>query len=347
VRVLFDTRSRHFDQNPYIRQLADAVKPEIEVIGFSWRVALAGRYDIAHVHWPEYLLRPKGGALRYVAALLMVLWLVRLRLERTPLLRTMHDRSPLIKTSLLESLLLRTLDNMTASRIWLTAPGPTDPRYVTPTDVVIPHGNYEPWLKAMQSRRGTALTVPTDVAMSHSFSMLCFGVLRPYKAFEQVMRATSQLPPEIAVHLRVIGAAPDSTYLSLLRKEEERAPHRISLIPKRASDAELYAALMQAHLVLVPYVEVFNSGVLLLALSARRPVAMRTNGVTSALQAEFGREWVYLWDDALDHQKLADMITGCRRWRLPFTMPPGRAWTAVGTKHEEHYRRLIAPSSRL
>lgn len=343
MRVLFDTRSRHFRQNPYVQQLADSLKPEIQVVGFSWRVALIGRYDIAHVHWPEYLLRPKGGALRYAAACLMALWLVRLRLDRTPLLRTMHDRSPRIQTSVVESLLLRVLNRMTVSRIWLTAPGTTDPSNVTARDVVIAHGDYQPWLDEVR-RHLAAPAAPPAVEKRDSFCMLCFGILRPYKAFEQVMRATSKLPLDIGAHLHVIGAAPDKSYLSVLQKEAERAPDRISLVPKRATDAELYVALMHADLVLVPYADVFNSGVVLLALSARRPVAMKANGVTSALQAEFGREWVYLWDDTLDHETLADVIAGCRRWRLPVAMPPGRAWSAVGRKHKEHYRRLVATS---
>src|SRR4051794_31037997 len=65
--------------------------PGVEVQTFSWRRALRGGYSVFHVHWPEILVSGRSRSKKLVRQCLFVLFLLRLRLTRTPLVRTMHN----------------------------------------------------------------------------------------------------------------------------------------------------------------------------------------------------------------------------------------------------------------
>ncbi len=345
MRVLYDTRDRHFDQNPYLSLLRGSLSPGAEVVGFSWRRALLGRYDLVHLHWPEYLLRPGHRWMRPLASVAMRLWLGRLALRSTPVLRTVHDLRPLVSLSGSESRLLDRLDRLTTARIWLTDPAglPGAPT-VEPGDAVIPHGDYLPWLGEQEAR----VAGPPDAEVAPvpgtagAFALLCFGILRPYKRFEQVIGAVGQLPQDSLAHLRVLGGAPSPAYLVTLLRAARTLPARVELVARRASDAELYAALRAADLIVVPYDELYNSGVVLLALSAQRPVAMRDSVISRALQAEFGVGWVNLWPDDLDAAKLTNVIAAARVPRPALDIERSRGWESVGGRHRAFYARLLS-----
>jgi len=80
--------------NPYVVQLIRSLREAgVDVRAFSWRAALTSRYDVFHVHWPEILARgntPLRTLARQVALLAL---LIRLRVTRTPIVRTLHNTS--------------------------------------------------------------------------------------------------------------------------------------------------------------------------------------------------------------------------------------------------------------
>ena len=342
MRVLYDTRERHFDQNPYLSLLRESMSPTVEVLGFSWKRALLGRYDLVHVHWPEYVLRPGRRWLRPLAAVATELWLRRLAANSTPVIRTVHDLRPLVSLSRSEERLLARLERLTSARIWLTEPAglPGAPR-IEAGDAVIPHGDYLPWLR--EQADGAAAAAPERaLATADVPELLCFGILRPYKRFEQVITAVAELPPENRVHLRVLGSAPSPEYLVALLRAAGAAPARVEMVARRASDPELYAALLAADLVVVPYEELYNSGVVLLALSAQRPVALRDSVISRALQAEFGPSWVSLWPGDLDAGKLTAVLAVAREPRATLDIERSRGWESVGGRHRAFYGEVRA-----
>ena len=79
--------------NPYIVMLGDSLArtPDLELVRFSWRAALVGRYDVVHLHWPEVLmegrdpLRSAGKRVAFAALL------TRVAVTRTPVVRTVHN----------------------------------------------------------------------------------------------------------------------------------------------------------------------------------------------------------------------------------------------------------------
>lgn len=340
MRVFWDTRARHFAQNPYIGLLQSALPDEIEVVAFSWRRALCGRYDLVHVHWPEYLLRPRGTPRSRVAQALMLIWIFRMWITRKPVIRTVHDREPWIRLSGSEHLLLRMLKYLYKGRIWLTPPELSSDLPAA-DDVVIPHADYTIWTKSISTLepKGTQAADPSD----HQLTLLCFGVLRPYKRFEDVIRAVLELDstdPEIVLH--IVGGAPDPAYAEMLMALAGQSS-RVAVSATRASDAQLATELARCSLVVVPYESLYNSGVVLLALSANRPVALRSNAISRSLEQEFGSQWIRLWDGDLSGHKLLDMTDVRAQGTVRFSVE--RSWRTSAERHAAYYNYVLRRSA--
>ena len=79
--------------NPYRVLLENSLRatPGLTVRNFSWRTALTSRYDAFHVHWPEILVNGSNPSKAVVRQLMFAALLLRSRLTRTPLIRTVHN----------------------------------------------------------------------------------------------------------------------------------------------------------------------------------------------------------------------------------------------------------------
>ncbi len=329
-RVLLDTRAKHWDQNPYVSLLASSIQPDFAPVGFSWRTAIVGRYDLVHVHWPEYLLRMDRRALRVAARVLFTIWLLRLLACQVPVVRTSHDRVPFVPVGLVDRVLLSALARLTRLTIYLVDPAIDGSiPVISRRSVVIPHGDYGPWLDSVPAARPDA----------EPGRMLCFGILRPYKNFESVMGAV-HASSHAHLRLRVMGSAPDSTYLQVLTRHASAEPERIQLRPGRVADDVLVQEICRADMVVVPYDDLYNSGVIFLAASLGTPVLLKDGLLSRALRDEFGPAFVRLFRGQLDAGQLEralDASTSSPAPRHPFTSP-SREWSCVGKLHGEAYR---------
>src|SRR5512133_243581 len=103
--------------NPYLVQLVRALPDDVRIEYFSWRRALAGRYDVIHLHWPEALLRSPSRvkALALTAAGTLLIGVLRAR--RIAVVRTLHNPRPHEPSPPLARAVLRGLDRATTR--WL------------------------------------------------------------------------------------------------------------------------------------------------------------------------------------------------------------------------------------
>ena len=118
VRVLQSFPVPTHTTNPYVTQLAECLEatPDVELVHFSWRSALTSSYKVFHVHWPEAVIRDARLSRAVVRHALFVGLLVRLRVARTPVVRTLHNLRPHEDTSFFtQRLLLRILDRLTVA----------------------------------------------------------------------------------------------------------------------------------------------------------------------------------------------------------------------------------------
>lgn len=329
MRVLQSFRTGQGTSNPYLVQLGAQLGPETEVLGFTWRRALAVPYDVFHVHWPDSLLhgsssvRPLARRMLF-RALLLRLWVRR---RRTAVVRTLHDTHSQRAGSRIDRALLARLDQRTALWIRLNPATPVPDGAVART---IEHGDYRHWFDA----GGSGSSVPGR--------LLYTGLIRPNKGVPNLVQAFTALsvgPDGGAVSLRVVGT-PTSTGLGAEVLLAALADDRVSVSLGHLSDQELAAEIAQAELVVLPYQDLYGAEASVLALSLARPILVPANPATTALRGEVGRGWVFTYSGALTAGVLDGALDDCRDQRADRAEIPdlsARAWPLIAAKHRAAY----------
>lgn len=325
ITVLESFPSPRPTTNPYITQLHRALvaEPGVEVVTFTWRDALTGTYDVFHTHWPEILVDGHSPLKKAVRQALFAGLLVRLRLTRTPVVRTMHNLELPSGLTRRQTWLLRRLDRLVTRRIVLNE---TTEAGGAATSLVL-HGDYRDWF----ADEPTLAVVPGRVAF--------VGLIRRYKNVGALIDAFRALPEELASELRVCGRPSSAALLDELRAAAA-GDGRVTIVPEFLDDERLAAEIHEAELVVLPYREMHNSGTALLALSLGRPVLVPRNPTTSALADEVGPEWVQRYDGDFDATALADALTSIRSARLDGRLPDLslRSWSTAASAHLAAFR---------
>jgi glycosyltransferase involved in cell wall biosynthesis len=164
---------------------------------------------------------------------------------------------------------------------------------------------------------------------------LLFGLLRPYKGLDVLYEAWRALG-DVDAQLWVVGAP---------RMELPPAPPGVRVVPRFVSDAEAAWCLREAALVVLPYREIDQSGVLFSALGLGRPLLLSDAGafpelgdavahvpagdapaLTAQLRALLG-----------DEAARASLATAARQ-----AATSSYSWTAAATAHATLYARLAA-----
>ena len=307
----------------FVDQMLGGASPGVDVRTFSWRTALFGTYDVFHIHWPEYLTRHRTAVGSLAKRALTIALLTRIRLSGIAIVRTAHNLDPHERGGWLDSRLLRAIDARTDYWIRLnpTTTLPSDARATT-----ILHGHYRDRFATpdVQQQRGRILQ---------------FGLIRPYKGIEQLLAAFALLN-EQDLTLRIVGK-PVAGALDSAIKRAAAADQRISHDLRFVEDNELAEEVAAAELVVLPYLEMHNSGALLVALSLDRPVLVPRSPANQALSDEVGPGWVIMFDGELQAAQLRAAVSDARRPRASRPNLSGRDWTEVGRLHELAYREAL------
>jgi beta-1,4-mannosyltransferase len=316
--------------NPYLVQLAQGLRelPDVTVLNFSWRVALLGKYDVFHVHWPEILVSGHTPLKQLLRQLFTVVLLFRLTLTSTPIVRTIHNIELPEDISAREKFLLRLFDRRTTLYIRLNSetPPPAGRPYVT-----IPHGHYRSWFSGCPQ----AEPVPGQIGY--------VGLIRRYKGVEDLIsafRATADKHPELSLRL---GGNPSMPQLGETIVALSEGDERISLELKYLSDPELVDIVSSSELVVLPYRFMHNSGGALAALSLDRPVLVPANDVNRALMNEVGPGWVFQYAGTLTPEKIVETL-GAIAVQGPRRRPnlTGRDWSRGSADHRDAYQQALA-----
>lgn len=314
--------------NPYVVMLREAIDrtPGARVLTFSWRRALTARYDAFHVHWPEILVDGNGPLKKLVRQGLFVLILLRLRLTRTPLVRTVHNLELPEGLTRREVLLLRWAERATALRIRINETTELDGS--TPVATVV-HGHYRTWFAPHPRRELT----PGRLAF--------VGQVRRYKGVDRLVEAFGETT-DAGLGLRIAGR-PTSEELAGTLRAAAAADPRIGLSLAFLPDRDLVAEVSEAELVVLPYREMHNSGGALAALSLDTPVLVPDNTVNRRLAEEVGPGWVHTFTPPLTGADLTGTLERLRS--APPAAPPDlsrREWDDAGRAHVDAYRRARA-----
>lgn len=322
-----------------MRVLAASLPTDAHILWFSWKTALISKYDVVHVHWPEFVLRTTPERVqrmtpsrqRAAKELLLMLWMARLRLRGIPVVRTLHNVAPHETGSAFERARLRWFDVLTVTWIRMNVSTPLPAARRPGRVVTIPHGHYIDWYGSFDR--------PSRIPGR----LLYFGQIRGYKGVPELLAAFSGLDRPSA-SLRIVGLPMDNE----LRHEIERAVDadpRITAELSQVDDATLAKEIGAAQVVVLPFRNLLNSGSVLLALSLDRPVLIPGGRVQAELAAEVGPEWVHGFESPLRSEHLDEALRSTAN-RAGAPDLSARDWAAIGKATYEEYVAAVRNHGR-
>jgi glycosyltransferase involved in cell wall biosynthesis len=136
----------------------------------------------------------------------------------------------------------------------------------------IAHGVLRPWEDCVDPDlgRGGRHPLPLDLEAVDAPVVLFFGLLRPYKGLDVLLRAWEGVRD---AELWVVGMPRMDT-----RELKASAPPGVRFVERFLADSEIRAYLDRAYLVVLPYREIDQSGVLYTALGAEVPLVLSDVG---------------------------------------------------------------------
>lgn len=323
----------HGRTNPYLVQLFASFPDRIHAEYFSWGRALRGDYDVLHVHWPEVMVRGSDRLRTVLRCGAFLLTLLRIRLTRRALVRTLHNRQPHERPDPVQRALIRLCDRWTTEWIILnreTPPPTSAPRTLAPI------GHARDWFE------DPGVGAPDRPVPGR---LVQFGLVRRYKGIDVLLRAFADLDDPAAT-LHVIGSTSDDDLRSQLLAAQA-ADERVTWLDEYVPDPQLRDEVVSAELVVLPFSDITNSSSLVLALSLDRPVLVPRAPATAEIADEVGPGWVRLYDGELTSDLLADALAELRA-APPAAAPvlEARDWGRIGELHAEAFERACAEVGR-
>jgi glycosyltransferase involved in cell wall biosynthesis len=173
--------------------------------------------------------------------------------------------------------------------------------------------------------------------------VLFFGLIRPYKGLEDLVRAFDMLDEEEVqrFHLTVVGETWENWTLPAELIANSRYRDRITFVNRYVDDSEVAACFRAADALVLPYRRASSSAVLQIAQSLGLPVvATRVDGLREAVEEYAGAVQVM----PNDVEALCDAlrkVAGMQGQR--FANP--RSWERIGARYHQLFSELMGPTN--
>ncbi|MDQ3728532.1 MAG: glycosyltransferase family 4 protein [Actinomycetota bacterium] len=206
---------------------------------------------------------------------------------------------------------------------------------------VIPHGAFD-YLAELPAR-----PLPAELEGAEGPVILLFGLLRPYKGADVLLRAFAELGESAELW---IAGRPLGVDTAELRRLAAQAPGRVRFVERFITDSGIPAIMRRADIVTLPYRDAEQSGVLYTALAFGKPiVASNVGGFGEVAEvAGEGTETIRLVPPG-NHEALAEALGAllsdeAARERLGRAAADAAAgpysWDTVAERTLALYRRL-------
>ena len=201
---------------------------------------------------------------------------------------------------------------------------------------VIPHGAFDYLTRQPEER-----PLPPQLAEVEGPVVLFFGLLRPYKGLDVLMKAWSGVG---GAELWVVGM-PRMPYEELERAGRD-SPVPVRFVPRFITDPEIPAYFRRADLVVLPYHEIDQSGVLYTALAFGKPLVLTDVGGFPEVAAHGAARLVPPGDARALNAALQELIDDPgERERLAAAARAAAAgaysWDGIAERTLELYRELL------
>ncbi len=133
---------------------------------------------------------------------------------------------------------------------------------------VIPHGAFD-YLTGQRNE----VPLSAELQEVEAPVILAFGLIRPYKGTDVLLRAFERVQ---GAELWIVGMP--RMPMDELRELADRAPGRVRFVDRFIPDAEIPAFMRRADVVVLPYRNIEQSGVLYTALAFDRPLILSAVG---------------------------------------------------------------------
>ncbi len=133
---------------------------------------------------------------------------------------------------------------------------------------VIPHGAFD-YLTDLPEEK----PLPAELEGAEGPVLLFFGLLRPYKGLDVLLRAFRELA---GAELWIVGNP--RMDVEPLRRLAAEAPGRVRFLTRFVEDAEIPAVFRRADIVVLPYRDAEHSGVLYTGLAFGKPLVLSAVG---------------------------------------------------------------------
>jgi beta-1,4-mannosyltransferase len=287
VRVLAWPGWRARRKNPYTWLLCSSLADlGVRIRDFTPLRALAGGYDVLHVHWPEKTLNARSLVGRLAGAAAAISLLAAARLRGARVVWTAHNaqphesRHPRLEAWFWKQV-IRRVDAVShpthTSREAVEARFPALRRL--PHDVIsLGHmrGAYPDEVSPADAR--LALGLPADACV-----ITYLGLIRAYKNVPHLIRTIRALPADIGDVVLLVAGEPQTQDLADEIRHAAGNDPRVRLALAHVPESEVQYYLRAADLVALPFTDITNSGSALLALSFDRPVLVPRLGAMGEL----------------------------------------------------------------
>lgn len=196
----------------------------------------------------------------------------------------------------------------------------------------IPHGAF-----AHLAARPDPVPLAPELAAVQQPVVLCFGLMRPYKGIDVLLEAWRGIED---AELWIVGLP--KMDIAPLRAA---APPGVRFVPRFVTDEEIPAYFRRADLVVLPYREIDQSGVLFTALAFGSPLLLTAVGGFPEVAATGAAELVPPGDPSALHAALAGLLADpAARERLATAARAAAAgpysWDAIAARHLSLYRAI-------
>lgn len=305
---------------------------------------LTRRYDVVHLHWPEWYLYRRPFARMVSRSTMFLAALAWARLRGARVVWTAHNLSPhegtprryaawffAAFTRLVDAVISPTESGL----------GPLRQRFPRLADTsmyVVPLGH----LRDRYPDHGSRAKARERLAIPDETTVLTmFGHVRPYKNVPGLVRQFRNLADPSAVLL--VGGRPLDDVAKADVEDAAGGDDRVRLHLDYIDDDHVQDYMRASDIVVLPYAESSNSFVALLALSFDRPILAPTIGAFPDLADAVGPEWVRLYDGDLTAGVLRDALAAARAEPATGASPDLDAfsWPSIGTTTLAVYRSAI------
>lgn len=201
---------------------------------------------------------------------------------------------------------------------------------------VIPHGALD-----YLTRQPDEQPLPAELAAVEGPVILAFGIIRPYKGTDVLLRAFREVE---GAELWIAGKP--MTEMEPLRELARQAPGKVRILDRFVPDTELSALIRRADVLVLPYRTVEQSGVLYTGLAFGKPMVLSAVGGFPEVAAHGAARLVPPGDEAELAAALNELVASPEERRLLADAAGNAAstyysWDQIGKSHVDLYRRLL------